>query len=195
MEVLKLDIAELLIRRAGIRLSDAYRAFWEQTVPGLDEFAIHQLRETEAQAGIEVILVFQSGMEAMINEEISTNRKLQGIRRERDALQRRLKDLTFKNKWEMSYQLLGVTDTHGYLDSYLSFYRDYRVPITHPRTRYVDVSEYRFPKVYRGIRNGWLAYMRLSTSWENEAQTESWERFCEECGLPGQFDQDLDESR
>lgn len=189
MDVLRIDIAELLVRRAGNRLGDAYQAFWNQTTPDLDEFGQQSLREQEAEAAIESVLLFQSGIEAMINEEISTNPKLQGVRRERDSLQKRLKDMTFKNKWEHSFQALGISPVPQVLERYLLFYRSYRVPITHPRNRYLDVSAYRFPLVYQGIRAGWLSFMQLSTTWESEARNESWERFCEECGLPNSVDQ------
>ena len=93
--------------------------------------------------------------------------------------------MSFKNKWEQSYAAVQVEDTDKSLENYLEFYRMYRIPITHPRNRYFDISEYRFPLMYQGIRNGWMAYMALSTNWEYEAREDSWQQFCEECNLPG----------
>lgn len=183
----KIDIAEMLIRRSGKRLGDAYARFFEQASQNIGDFDLQHLREKEAEACIETILLFQSGMEAMINEEITTNKKLQGIRKERDALQKRLKDMSFKNKWEQSYAAMELEDTGTYLQKYLEFYRRYRIPITHPRNRYFDISEYRFPLVYDGLRNGWMAFMALSTTWEDTARQDSWEQFCGECNLPGKI--------
>ncbi len=184
----QVDIAELLVRRAGKRLGDAYARFWEQTSPNLQEFDQKHLREKEAEACIETVLMFQAGMEAMINEEISTNKELIGVRKEREYLQKRLKDMSFKNKWEQSYQALEIEDTSQHLEQYLEFYRHFRVPITHPKNRYFDISEYTFPKIYHGIRSGWLAYMAFSTNWEPEAREDSWEQFCEENNVPGKLE-------
>lgn len=183
----KIDIAEMLIRRAGKRLGDAYARFFEQSSPNIEDFDLQLMREKEAEACIESVLLFQSGMEAMINEEITTNKMLQSVRRERDSLQKRLKDMSFKNKWEQSYAAMELEDKDEYLERYLDFYRKYRVPITHPRNRYFDISEYRFPLVYEGLRNGWMAFMALSTNWEETARQDSWEQFCEECNLPGKI--------
>ncbi|MFW5703361.1 MAG: hypothetical protein ACOCXQ_00830 [Patescibacteria group bacterium] len=182
-----IDIAELLVRRAGNRLGDAYRYFWEEAGTHHNEFEHRSIREKEAQACIETILLFQAGMEAMINEEINTNKALIKVRRERESLQKRLKDISFKNKWEQSYSALGVSDSGLYLEKYLEFYRRYRIPITHPKNRYFDITEYRFPTVYHGMYVGWMAFMALSTTWEEEARKDSWEQFCEECNLPSDF--------
>lgn len=179
-----IDIAETLIRKAGKRLGESYAFFWEGASPGLSDYQLLKLRQNEAESSIEALLLFQAGMEAIINEEISTNRKLAGVRKEREFHQKRVRDLSFKNKWENSYKALELEDSKKYLESYLEFYRDFRVPITHPRNRYFDVALYKFPRVYEGIRNGWMAFMSLSTSWEDKAKAQSWEDFCTECNLP-----------
>ncbi|MCX7996824.1 MAG: hypothetical protein N2691_03665 [Patescibacteria group bacterium] len=179
----QVDVAELLIRRAGMRLGDAYSHFWEASVPGIPDRKAVILRTREAESCIEAILLFQSGMEAIINEEISTNSKLVSVRREREYHQKRVRDLSFKNKWENSFKALELEDD-GTLRKYLEFYRDYRVPITHPRNRYFDVSPYRFPQVYAGIKSGWLAFMMLAGNWEQSARAGAWESFCNACNLP-----------
>lgn len=178
------DIAEVLIRKAGIRLGEAYALFWEASAPGIDERRQIAVRVKEAESCIEAVLLFQSGMEAIINEEINTNSKLAGVRREREAYQKKVRDLSFKNKWENSYRALGLDDSCRSLKEYLEFYRDFRVPITHPRNRYFDISPYRFPRVYAGIKSGWIAFMRLAHGWEDSARTAAWEEFCASCSLP-----------
>ncbi len=184
------DIAETLIRRAGKRLGEAYAAFWEASSPKIEDFKTTQLLQKESESCIEAILLFQAGMEAIINEEINTNKKLIGVRKEREYHQKRVRDLSFKNKWENSYKALKVTDTEKYLERYLDFYRDFRVPITHPNNRYLDVAAYRFPEVYKGIRNGWMAFMTLASGWEHDAKEQSWARFCEEANLPEEIAED-----
>lgn len=184
MQSEQVDIAEMLIRKAGKRLGEAYAFFWEAASPHLDDQRILRLRQQEAESCIEALLLFQSGMEAIINEEISTNNKLTGVRKEREFHQKKLRDLSFKNKWESSYKALDLIDEHEYLNNYLDFYRDYRVPITHPRNRYFDVGPYRFPKVHQGIRNGWMAFMTLASNWEKSAKDQSWTEFCREANIP-----------
>jgi hypothetical protein len=180
----QVDIAEMLIRKAGVHLAEAYAAFWEATTPGIPSKKLLQLRQREAEASIECMLLFQSGMEAIINEEITTNKRLAGVRKEREYHQRKVRDLSFKNKWENSYKAMEVEDTEKHLERYLEFYRDYRVPITHPKNRYFDVSPYTFPVTYAGMRNGWLAFMTLISMWEDSARVQSWEDFCEANNLP-----------
>lgn len=180
----QVDIAEMLIRKAGRHLAEAYAAYWESSSPGMSPKALLELRQKEAEAAIESVLLFQSGMEAIINEEINTNKHLASVRKEREYYQRKVRDLSFKNKWENSYKALELSDSEKYLERYLEFYREYRVPITHPKNRYFDVASYTFPVAYAGMRNGWLAFMALISKWEDSARTQSWEEFCESCNLP-----------
>lgn len=179
----------MLIHKAGMHLAHASARYWEQTIPGTEPKQIVQLREEEAEACIEAILLFQSGMEAIINEEITSNNKLSGVRKEREFHQKKVRDLSFKNKWEHSYKAVDLTDAAGYLSKYLEFYRDYRVPITHPKNRYFDVSPYTFPVVYHAFRNGWLAFMQLISTWEDSAQIQSWEEYCVRHNLPKEIGQ------
>lgn len=183
-----IDIAETLIRKATKRLAEAYSTFWEASAPGLDERTQLNLRLQEAESCIEALLLFQSGMEAIINEEINTNKKLAGVRKERVFLQRKVKDLSFKNKWLNTFKALELEDSQKYLENYLDFYRDFRVPITHPSNRYFDISHYRFTNIYEGFRNGWMAFMTLATGWEDTAKTQSWKQYCEENGLPDEVE-------
>lgn len=180
----QVDIAEMLIRKAGKHLAEAYSAFWEATTPGLSAKILLELRQREVESCIESVLLFQSGMEAIINEEISTNKFLAGVRKEREYHQRKVRDLSFKNKWENSYKALELEDSEKHLERYLEFYRDYRVPITHPKNRYFDVSEYTFPLAYSGMRDGWMAFMMLVSKWEDTARVQSWEDFCDGINLP-----------
>jgi hypothetical protein len=184
MQPERIDIAELLIRKAGKHVGTAYAAYWEAASPGMSTERERELRTRETEACIEAVLMFQGGMEAIINEEISTNRALVSVRKEREFFQKKVRDLSFKNKWEHSYSALGIEDDERYLQHYLEFYRVYRVPITHPENRYFDISLYRFPLVYEGIRNGWMAFMALSTTWEEGARQRTWSDFCAECNLP-----------
>ena len=184
MVKVQVDIAEMLIRKAGKHLAEAYSAHYEATIPKISPKKLLELQQQEAEACIESVLLFQSGMEAIINEEISTNKYLAGVRREREFHQRKVRDLSFKNKWMNSYKALELEDAERHLENYLEFYRDYRIPITHPKNRYFDVSPYTFAVTYRGMRNGWLAFMALVSEWEDNARIQSWEDFCESCGLP-----------
>lgn len=178
------DIAETLIRRAGKRLGEAYAAFWEASTPGIVDYKLVQLRQKEVESCIQAILLFQAGMEAIINEEINTNKGLISVRKEREFHQKRVRDLSFKNKWENSFKAMKIEDKQKYLEQYLEFYRDFRVPITHPKNRYLDVSGYRFPSVYQALRNGWMAFMSFASGWEKNAMDQSWENFCAESNLP-----------
>lgn len=179
----QIDIAELLIRKAGSHLGDAYNiSILDPTIQGEQE---HVLRKAEAESCIQAILLFQAGMEAIINEEIESNRYLHKIRKERQYYQKKLKDLSFKNKWERAFTELGVNE-EGFsrFQHYMEFYRKFRVTITHPKNRYIDVSQYRFKPIYEGLKNGWETFMTLSQNIDLEYTTETWEDFCESCGIP-----------
>lgn len=167
-----IDIAQLLTERAGRHLAQAYR------------YSQQRLLQEESHACIEAVIMFQASMEAVINEEIESHRLLSGIRDENEELFKKFRSLSFKNKWERSFVVLGLADGTQYLYQYLQFYSNYRVPITHPQSRYVDVSHFQFHPVYEGIHNGWCAAHELLTKLEKKYSQETWEEFCKKCELP-----------
>lgn len=103
---------------------------------------------------IQAIILFQAFMEIIINEEIETNRLLLPIKYENLQLTKKFKILSFRNKWIKSYELLGIEVANSDLEKYLQFYTDFRVPITHPQSRFTNISKYTSHNTKKGIRTG-----------------------------------------
>ena len=166
--MIQIDIARMLAHSAGLQLSKAQTASREK----------NQLKESEAC--IHAILLFQAAIEAIINEELFTHPLLAAIRNEELELHKRFKSLSFKNKWKKAYEALQIKDTE-YLEAYLRFYSTYRVPITHPKSRYVSVQKYSCKSAYHGIENGWYMFQLLYAILGKELT--SWDDFCNEIDL------------
>lgn len=162
------DIARLLTHAAGEHLVSAHDASQKKKAA------------PETEACIQTIILFQAGMEAIINEEIQNHELLAEVKKENDALLRHYKSLSFKNKWLHSYEALQIRET-DYLYHYLHFYTHYRSPISHPRSRYIPVHKYRFQPVCEGIENGWYAAQLLFSILGKELT--SWEAYCTQIGL------------
>ena len=130
------DIARLLTNASGKQLALAYQS--------------HQIKDTTAETEhcIQALILFQAGMEAIINEEIHNHGLLAEVRQENEDLFVRFKSLSFKNKWYRSYEVLQIKETE-YLKEYVLFYSQYRVPITHPKSIYLSLEKYRFTKIYK----------------------------------------------
>ena len=140
----QIDIAELLIHNAMSHLAKASKQY----------SAKDQLGESEAC--IQSVLLFQVAMEAIINEEIERAKPLETLKKENKELSRKFKSLTFRNKWERTFDLLEIRKRNE-LNTYIAFYGKYRNLVSHPKSRYVSVGNYDYEKVYEGIQNGWLA--------------------------------------
>lgn len=165
----QVDIARLLTHAAGTQLAKAHIASQKKNAKG------------EIETSIQATILFQAGMEAIINEEIQNHDLLVTVKKENEALLQHYKSLSFKNKWQKSYEALQIRET-DYLLQYLHFYSQYRVQITHPHSRFLSVQKYRFTNVYPGMENGWYAAQLLFAILGKELT--SWETFCHEIGLP-----------
>jgi hypothetical protein len=114
----------------------------------------------EAHECIQTIILFQTGMEAFINEEIESERKLLPVKKEQDDLASKYKTLSFKNKWEQAFDALKIKKREP-LQKYLAFYSSYRILISHPKSRYISLENYEYEKVYDGIKSGWESMQLL----------------------------------
>lgn len=139
----QIDIATFLFEKAKqhIKLSKSY-----QTKKN-DEMK-------EAHECIQAIILFQTGMEAFINEEIESEKKLVSVKKQKDSLASKYKTLSFKNKWEMAFDVLRIKKQSP-LKSYITFYSNYRILISHPKSRYISLENYEYEKVYEGLKSGW----------------------------------------
>lgn len=159
------DIARLLFSCAGSHLRTASEA---------------DSPETEERSCIQGVILFQTGMEAVINEEINNHPLLEEVRTEELELNKRYKSLSFKNKWKRAYDVLQIRDDEHLL-AYLTFYSQYRSPISHPRSRYLNLDEYRFSRIISGIESGWYAMQLLFAILGKDLT--SWEEFCRNAEL------------
>ncbi len=128
----------------------------------------------EAHECIQAIILFQTGMEAFINEEIESEKKLLPVKKEQNDLGTKYKTLSFKNKWEMAYDSLKIKKRES-MHAYLSFYSNYRILISHPKSRYISLENYEYEKVYEGLKSGWESMQLL---FESLGKTmKSWNEF------------------
>ncbi len=145
----QIDIATFLFEKAKqhIKLAKSYQTKKK------DEMK-------EAHECIQAIILFQTGMEAFINEEIESEKKLASIKKQKDSLASIYKTLSFKNKWEMAFDALNIKKRTP-LHSYMTFYSIYRILISHPKSRYISLENYEYEKVYEGLKNGWESMQLL----------------------------------
>lgn len=177
------DIAYILSMKAGKHLSDAYNLHKELQEKHTSK-EIELISRLEAESCIESVILFQTAMEAVINEEIERHRNLSEVKKERDERLKRFRNLSFKNRWMKSYDELGMDPTIGSLADYFEFYNEYRVSITHPTSRFINIEKYNFQNVYDGIKAGWNAIEILYKKLDETHPHPSWEKFCQECNIP-----------
>jgi len=161
----QIDIARLLTTSTGKQLLQSYNASQAGDI------------KQEIETSIQALILFQAGMEAVINEEIGNHPLLAAVKAEDEKLNSSYKSLSFKNKWKKSYEALQIFE-YDYLNEYLRFYSQYRIQITHPKQRYMSLSKYRFNRIYDGIENGWYAMQLLYAVLGKELT--SWEEYCKE---------------
>ncbi len=162
------DIARLLSFKAGEHLALAGKA-----AESGDE-------QKEIEECIQTVILFQTAMEAIINEEVYNHPLLEEVKLEEYELNKRYKSLSFKNKWRKAYETLQIKDTEN-LEAYLQFYSYFRSPISHPRSRYQALDKYTFQKVCDGIENGWYAAQLLFAILGKELT--SWNEFSKKVGI------------
>lgn len=164
----QIDIAELLVTQAIEHLVAASKLVTPD----------HEL--VEAEECIQTVILFQVAMEAIINEEIERSPLLKEVKKENTALSSKYKSLSFKNKWERAFDVLKIRKRKE-LKEYFTFYSKYRILVSHPKSRYISLSEYQYENVYQGIKNGWmtieLLYLGLGKT------RVSWEEMWKEVGL------------
>jgi len=181
----KTDMLNSVNREDALKLYAGYQPQFISVKNGQGiEAEIQRLTKEEAEACIEAVILFQSSMEAVINEEIERHKHLTEVKKEKDLRLRRYRNLSFKNRWMKSYDELGMDPTKGSLADYLEFYNEFRVTITHPTSRYVNIQKYNFENVYEGVRSGWLAMELLYEKLDKVHAEYSWEMYCTNCGLP-----------
>lgn len=157
------DIARLLSLKAGEHLKTAQKAFEKAQ------------EQKEIEASIQAVILFQTAMEAIINEEVFNHPLLDEVKQEEYELNKRFKSLSFKNKWKRAYDVLQIKDV-DYLEEYLNFYTMFRSPISHPRSRYQALDKYTFKNVLSGIESGWYASQLLFAILGKDLT--SWDEFC-----------------
>jgi len=158
--IIQIDIARLLITNALQHLKQAE--------------SLHKNHKThlidEAEECIQAIILFQSAMEAIITEEIENEKKLNEVLKENNELARKHHSLSFKNKWLRSFDVLSIKELKS-LEAYFKFYSDYRLPISHPKGRYLSLEKYRFKETINGIKNGWqmieILYKSLKKTYQS----------------------------
>jgi hypothetical protein len=128
----------------------------------------------EAHECIQAIILFQTGMEAFINEEIESEKKLVSVKKEKENLASKYKTLSFKNKWELAYDALKIKN-RSTLNLYMQFYANYRILISHPKSRYISLENYEYEKVYMGLQCGWESMQVLFESLGKSMK--SWKEF------------------
>jgi hypothetical protein len=138
------DIARLLSSKAGEHLQESFTHSEEGITP-------NPRRETEES--IQAVILFQAAMEAVITEEIENDSLLVNIKKENEALFAKHKSLSFKNKWEKAFDELKITK-RPHLEAYLSFYSTHRIPISHPKSRYISLEDYSYHTIEAGINHG-----------------------------------------
>ena len=142
------------------------------------------MRKYELEECIEAIILFQAMMEAVINHELDTNSKLSTLTKKQKA--------SFAGKWENSFNILSAfTDGKESLGKYLEFYKNYRIPVVHPKSRkkLENVENFRFPNIHEGIKNGWLAFAELSEKLGTPHNKDSWTVFCGMHKLPAKINE------
>ena len=166
--MIQIDIARLLLNRAGFSLAEAQTAH------------VANNEQIESECAIQAVILFQAAIEAIVNEEIFNHPLLETVKKEEEELNKRLKSLSFKNKWKKVYDALQIKEQE-YLDNYLHFYSHFRVPITHPKSRYISIEKYSYKHVYEGLENGWFTVQLLYAILGKELT--SWKEFCKQSGI------------
>ena len=164
----QIDIAELLIDQAITHLISA------------SKFQKIQDQTAESEACIQAVILFQVAMEAIINEEIERSASLESVKKENKGLSSKFKSLSFRNKWERAFDALHISKRKE-LNAYFIFYGRYRNLVSHPKSRYVSLSNYDFERVFLGIKNGWNA-IELLYSGLGKTRI-SWEEMCSDKSL------------
>jgi hypothetical protein len=192
-----IDIAHLHGHSAGDYLNEAYdycqKAYlinidtirWERALNIGGE--LECLRMLEIESCIKAIILFQTMMEAVVNHEILTNSKLNNIKTGYLKPNGKKLDLSFEDKWGKSFQKLNAQgQDYILLDKYIQFYKEYRIPVTHPmsRSRIENVEKYNFSSVFWGIKNGWKVFGILSNLLKNPYDDDSWEVYCRRHQIP-----------
>lgn len=162
------DLASLLFKLSGSHLTFAKKYLESKN------------KSSETKSCIQAVILFQSAMEAVINEEVYNHPLLEEVKLEEFDLNKKYKSLSFKNKWSKSYEALQIKED-SYLKNYLNFYSKYRGPISHPKSRYQKLDKYKFKKVSEGLENGWYAAQLLFAILGKDMT--SWDKFAKESGF------------
>lgn len=114
---------------------------------------------------IKATVLFQAGMEAMINHWCS---KYSGLSN----------STVFAKKWEESFQAKNITKS---FDGYSEFYRKTRNAVTHPdrEERIEKINNIQFLEVFYGIKEGWESFKVLSNALGEQHDQDSWGTMCQ----------------
>lgn len=126
---------------------------------------------------VKSVVLFQSGMEAIINwiQSIDTSIPKNG---------------SFAEKWENAFK---AKSSDYDFSPYKEFYKNYRVHIVHPdkEERFETINNLSFSEVYEGIKSGWLAFAALSEVTGNKHDNDSWKIICDAHQLPSSIDKSI----
>jgi hypothetical protein len=112
------------------------------------------------------IILFQSMMEAIINDSLEKEKLLTSVKV-------KVND-KFKEKWIESLKKLKQ-DTNEFIKYLNNIYRTLRYFIVHPKKRNLDdLNDVEYKDVYEGFKNGWKAYELLSKGLKHPHDKNSW---------------------
>lgn len=119
---------------------------------------------------IKSIVLFQSGMEAIIHWVQSQDSSISGKG-------------SFAKKWINAFT---AKDIDYDFSKYKNFYKNYRIHIVHPdrKERFETINNLIFIDIYNGLKCGWDAYAALSSAIGFKHDENSWEIMCGAHELP-----------
>lgn len=206
------DIAEFCGLEAGKMLSYAYQSVCEgkqlieYNYKPLDyqnlSIELASKRRNEFQFCIKAVILFQAGMEAIINQTITTKPGIQELIEEFIEVKYKKKkkwhEAAFKDKWEKTLDKYKI-ELENFKEYHKNIYQTLRNKVVHPEYRYsgekpksakkpkeliFSADKFIFSNVYSGFKNGWLAFASLSQAVGDPHDNNSWDIYCDICHLP-----------
>lgn len=111
------------------------------------------------------IMLFQGMMEAIINDSLEKEKKLNHIN----------KSDSFRNKWINSLNELEQ-ETNSFDFYEINIYKKYRNKLVHPKSIELDdFNDISIKNILTGFKNGWTAYKNLYMGLEHPHTENSWE--------------------
>jgi len=125
------------------------------------------------------IMMFQAMMEALINDSLEHETKLDFIS----------KDASFRDKWRRALGTLAK-DTAPFERYHTSIYTKFRNPFVHPkRVEMASFDQLSFAALRAGYREGWAAYESLYDGLGHPLDADSWGTMCKVHQIPSDVDE------